>query len=239
MILLELTFFLWLFEVFSQRCSQVPEHRELSSLYILSECINNCPTPPRCPRVRRLRLCLDFFLFSYHFIYLSVIYLFIWKKARHAGIAVRNSNFMHKHIIRWISSDDFSFWVILAGSWFSNSFPHTSLWRFWSPNILSTTEEASHSWGETFGDQKRHRLVCGKLLEKTSDDCLCTKLRVANSKTSVSFSGGISFSLDILLLSTPTGEITLTSFIYICREINWKRDSVSLASRMTWDGGVK
>ena len=26
---------------------------------------------------------------------------------------------------------------------------------------LSTTEEASHSWGETFGDQKRHRLVCG------------------------------------------------------------------------------
>ena len=31
---------------------------------------------------------------------------------------------------------------------------------------LSTTEEASHSWGETFGDQKRHRLVCGKLLEK-------------------------------------------------------------------------
>ena len=31
--------------------------------------------------------------------------------------------------------------------------------------ILSTTEEASHSWGETFGDQKRHRLVCGKLLE--------------------------------------------------------------------------
>ena len=30
---------------------------------------------------------------------------------------------------------------------------------------LSTTEEASHSWGETFGDQKRHRLVCGKLLE--------------------------------------------------------------------------
>ena len=31
---------------------------------------------------------------------------------------------------------------------------------------LSTTEEASHSWGETFCDQKRHRLVCGKLLEK-------------------------------------------------------------------------
>ena len=31
---------------------------------------------------------------------------------------------------------------------------------------LSTTEEASHSWGETFGDQKRHGLVCGKLLEK-------------------------------------------------------------------------
>ena len=31
---------------------------------------------------------------------------------------------------------------------------------------LSTTEEASNSWGETFGDQKRHRLVCGKLLEK-------------------------------------------------------------------------
>ena len=29
----------------------------------------------------------------------------------------------------------------------------------------STTEEASHSWGETFGDQKRHRLVCGKLLK--------------------------------------------------------------------------
>ena len=28
---------------------------------------------------------------------------------------------------------------------------------------LSTTEEASHSWGETFGDQKRHRLVCGLL----------------------------------------------------------------------------
>ena len=26
---------------------------------------------------------------------------------------------------------------------------------------LSTTEEASHSWGETFRDQKRHRLVCG------------------------------------------------------------------------------
>ena len=24
----------------------------------------------------------------------------------------------------------------------------------------STTDEASHSWGETFGDQKRHRLVC-------------------------------------------------------------------------------
>ena len=44
----------------------------------------------------------------------------------------------------------------------SNSFPHTSLWRFWSskrftPTVwgffsgLSTTEEASHSWGETFG----------------------------------------------------------------------------------------
>ena len=32
---------------------------------------------------------------------------------------------------------------------------------------LSTTEEASHSWGETFGDQKRHRLVCGKLLENS------------------------------------------------------------------------
>ena len=31
---------------------------------------------------------------------------------------------------------------------------------------LSTTEEASRSWGETFGDQKRHRLVCEKLLEK-------------------------------------------------------------------------
>ena len=30
---------------------------------------------------------------------------------------------------------------------------------------LSTTEEASHSWGETFGDQNRHRLVCGKPLE--------------------------------------------------------------------------
>ena len=31
---------------------------------------------------------------------------------------------------------------------------------------LSTTEEASHSWGEMFGDQKRHRLMCGELLEK-------------------------------------------------------------------------
>ena len=30
---------------------------------------------------------------------------------------------------------------------------------------LSTAEEASHSRGETFGDQKRHRLVCEKLLE--------------------------------------------------------------------------
>ena len=30
---------------------------------------------------------------------------------------------------------------------------------------LSTTEEASHSWGETFGGQKCHRLVCGKLME--------------------------------------------------------------------------
>ena len=34
---------------------------------------------------------------------------------------------------------------------------------------LSTTEESSHSWGETFGDQKRHRLVCGKLLEKFAE----------------------------------------------------------------------
>ena len=32
---------------------------------------------------------------------------------------------------------------------------------------LSTTEEASHSWGETFEDQKRQRLVCGKLLEES------------------------------------------------------------------------
>ena len=33
-------------------------------------------------------------------------------------------------------------------------------------SALSTTEEASHSWGETFGDQKRQRLVFGNLLEK-------------------------------------------------------------------------
>ena len=32
--------------------------------------------------------------------------------------------------------------------------------------MVSTTEEASHSLGETFGDQKRHRVVIGKLLEK-------------------------------------------------------------------------
>ena len=35
------------------------------------------------------------------------------------------------------------FWVILAGSWFSNSFPHTSLWRFWSPNVSHQLCEAS------------------------------------------------------------------------------------------------
>ena len=37
----------------------------------------------------------------------------------------------------------YSFWVILAGSWFSNSFPHTSLWRFWSPNVSPQLCEAS------------------------------------------------------------------------------------------------
>ena len=31
--------------------------------------------------------------------------------------------------------------------------------------LSTTTEEASHSGGEKFGDQQRHRLVCGKLLE--------------------------------------------------------------------------
>ena len=36
----------------------------------------------------------------------------------------------------------------------------------------TTTEEASHSWGETFGDHKRQRLVCGKLLEKQLQDCI-------------------------------------------------------------------
>ena len=30
---------------------------------------------------------------------------------------------------------------------------------------VSTTEEAAHSLGEVFGDQKRNRLVCGKLLK--------------------------------------------------------------------------
>ena len=32
---------------------------------------------------------------------------------------------------------------------------------------LSTTEEASHSSGERFGDQKHHRLVCGKTIGKS------------------------------------------------------------------------
>ena len=41
---------------------------------------------------------------------------------------------------------------------------------------LSTTEEASHSWGETFGDQKRHRLVCGKLLENHDPARITQKL---------------------------------------------------------------
>ena len=36
-----------------------------------------------------------------------------------------------------------SFWVIPARSWFSNSFPHTSLGRFWSPNISPQLCEAS------------------------------------------------------------------------------------------------
>ena len=41
---------------------------------------------------------------------------------------------------------------------------------------LSTTEEASHSWGETFGDQKHHRLVCGKLLENHDPARITQKL---------------------------------------------------------------
>ena len=43
---------------------------------------------------------------------------------------------------------------------------------------LSTTEEASHSWGETFGDQKRHRLVCGKLFEKDDSARITQKLHL-------------------------------------------------------------
>ena len=50
---------------------------------------------------------------------------------------------------------------------------------------LSTTEEASHSWGETFGDQKRHRLVCGKLLE---DLKLCNNLNDLICEKTSSFS---------------------------------------------------
>ena len=41
---------------------------------------------------------------------------------------------------------------------------------------LSTSEEASHSWGETFGDRKRHRLVCGKLLENHDPARITQKL---------------------------------------------------------------
>ena len=36
-----------------------------------------------------------------------------------------------------------------------------------TPNNSKHASEASHSCGEMFGDQKRHRLVCGKLLEKS------------------------------------------------------------------------
>ena len=41
---------------------------------------------------------------------------------------------------------------------------------------LSTIKKASHSWGETFGDQKRHRLVCGKLLENHDPARITQKL---------------------------------------------------------------
>ena len=44
---------------------------------------------------------------------------------------------------------------------------------------LSTTEEAaSHSWGETFGDQKRQRLVCVKLLENHDPARITQKLEM-------------------------------------------------------------
>ena len=38
--------------------------------------------------------------------------------------------------------------------------------------MVERAEEASHSWGETFGDQKRHRLVCGKLLENLTVEAI-------------------------------------------------------------------
>ena len=80
----------------------------------------------------------------------------------------------------------YTWWTMLLRSLFSNNFPHTSLWRFWSPNVspqlceassvVSATAEASHSWGETFGDQKRHRVVIGKLLEKDDPARITQKL---------------------------------------------------------------
>ena len=42
--------------------------------------------------------------------------------------------------------------------------------------LQSWKEDASRSWGETFGDQKRHRLVCGKLLEKDDPARITQKL---------------------------------------------------------------
>ena len=56
----------------------------------------------------------------------------------HYGIEEVERHFLWKFLKKFKGN---SFWVILAGWWFSNSFPHTSLWRFWSSNVWKKWKE--------------------------------------------------------------------------------------------------
>ena len=61
-----------------------------------------------------------------------------------------------------------SFWVVLAGSWFSNCFPHTSLWRFWSSKRFTPTV-----WGFFSGRKsKENRTECTSFIQHYFDTCI-------------------------------------------------------------------
>ena len=85
---------------------------------------------------------------------------------------------------------------------------------------LPTTEEASHSWGETFGDQKCHRLVCGKLLENHHPARITQKLySIVPRLTCTGCSLEIRANIQVVVISIPCMVCWLTSTGIACKGI--------------------